>query len=132
MRLQPGLHRPRDILRHESRRAFRPGPGRCPVPPVAGASARGKLGFTVEVTADRSLLDARLQRIVVTGVASASPAERAGMKVGDVLDRLNGEPVVGGSGRKFFAAMGKVKPGDRLDLVVLRGDRPVPLTLVAE
>ncbi|WP_158497813.1 PDZ domain-containing protein [Pseudoxanthomonas suwonensis] len=68
----------------------------------------------------------------MTDVASASPAERAGMRVGDVVERLNGEPVAGSSGRKFFAAMGKVKPGDRLDLVVLRGEEPVPLTLVAE
>lgn len=92
----------------------------------------GKLGFTVDFSADRTMLDATLKQVVVTGVAPASPAERAGMKTGDVLDRLDGKPLAGSSARWFFDAMGKVDPGQKVVLVVLRDGRPVVLTLRAE
>lgn len=97
------------------------------------AQARdGRLGFTVDLTADRTLLDAKLKRLVVTNVAPASPAENAGLKVGDVLEQLNGEPVAGSSGRKFFSTMGKVKPGNKVVLTVRREDKSLRLTLIAE
>lgn len=99
---------------------------------LAAHAAQGRLGFTVDFSADRKLLDADLKRIVVTRVAPASPAERAGMQAGDVLDQFNGKPLAGSSARKFFDAVGRIKPGDKVALVVLRGDKPVPLTLVAE
>lgn len=92
----------------------------------------GKLGFTVDFTADRTMLDAKLKEVRVTDVAPASPAERAGMKKGDVLDRLDGQPLAGSSARKFFDAMGRIEPGQKVVLVVLREGKPVPLTLVAQ
>ncbi|MBD9480569.1 PDZ domain-containing protein [Pseudoxanthomonas sp. PXM02] len=95
-------------------------------------AAQGKLGFTVDAKFDRKLLDADIKQVVVKSVAPASAAERAGMKAGDVLQQLNGTPLVGSSARKFFAAMGKVKPGDKVALVVLRAGKPIALTLVAE
>lgn len=98
----------------------------------AAHAADGKLGFTVDAKFDRKLLDADIKQIVVTQVAAASPAERAGMRVGDVLDKLDGQPLVGSSARRFFGTLGKIKPGDTVALVVLRAGKPVPLTLVAE
>jgi S1-C subfamily serine protease len=95
-------------------------------------AAQGKLGFTVDAKFDRKLVDADIKEVVVTNVAAASAAERAGMKTGDVLQQLNGAPLVGSSARRFFAAMGKVKPGDKVALVVLRAGKPIALTLVAD
>lgn len=95
-------------------------------------AAPGKLGFTVDAKFDRKMLDADIKQVVVKSVAPASPAERAGMKTGDVLQQLNGTPLVGSSARKFFATMGKVKPGDKVALVVLRAGKPIALVLVAE
>jgi S1-C subfamily serine protease len=95
-------------------------------------AAPGKLGFTVDAKFDRKGLDADIKEVVVKSVAPASAAERAGMKTGDVLQQLNGKPLVGSSARAFFATIGKVKPGDRVVLVVLRAGKPIALTLVAE
>jgi len=92
----------------------------------------GRLGFTIDFSADRTALDARLKQVVVTAVAKDSPAERAGLRAGDVLDGLGGQPLAGSSARQFFGQMGKVKPGDRVVLVVLRAGKPLSLTLVAE
>lgn len=98
----------------------------------AAHAAQGKLGFTVDAKFDRKMLDADIKQVVVKSVAPASAAERAGMKAGDVLQQLNGTPLVGSSARKFFATMGKVKPDDTVALIVLRAGKPIALTLVAE
>lgn len=99
---------------------------------LAAHAAQGKLGFTVDAKFDRKLLDADIKQVVVTQVAPASPAARAGMQVGDELDRLNGKPLKGSSARKFFGTLGEVEPGEKIILVVLRAGKSVPLTLVAE
>lgn len=99
---------------------------------MSAHAAQGKLGFTVDAKFDRKVLDADIKEVVVTHVAPASAAERAGMKTGDVLQQLNGKPLVGSSARRFFDTMGKVKPGDKVALVVLRAGKPVALVLVAE
>ncbi|MFT3670304.1 MAG: PDZ domain-containing protein [Pseudoxanthomonas sp.] len=95
-------------------------------------AAQGKLGFTVDAKFDRKVLDADIKQVVVTQVAPASPAQRAGLQVGDVLEQLNGKPLVGSSARAFFATMGRIEPGDKLSLVVKRAGKPVVLVLVAE
>lgn len=95
-------------------------------------AAQGKLGFTVDAKFDRKVLDADIKQVVVTQVAPASPAQRAGLQVGDVLEQLNGKPLVGSSARKFFGTMGDIEPGDKVALVVRRAGKPVALVLVAE
>lgn len=99
---------------------------------LSAHAAQGKLGFTVDAKFDRKMLDADIKHVEVTVVAPASPASRAGLQVGDVVQQLNGKPLVGSSARKFFGDMGKVKPGDKVALVVLRAGKPVALVLVAE
>lgn len=99
---------------------------------VAVHAREGRLGFTVDFSADRTALDARLKRVVVTEVAPASAAARAGMRQGDVLEQLDGKPLAGSSARRFFDTLGKVAPGQRVVLVVAREGTSVPLVLVAE
>jgi S1-C subfamily serine protease len=76
-------------------------------------AAQGKLGFTVDAKFDRKVLDTDIKQVVVRQVAPASPAQRAGLQVGDVLEQLNGKPFVGSSAREFFGTMGDIKPGDK-------------------
>ena len=95
-------------------------------------AAQGKLGFTVDAKFDRKVLDADIKQVVVTQVAPGSPAQRTGLQVGDVLEQLNGKPLVGSSARKIFGTMGDIEPGDRVALVVRRAGKPVTLVLVAE
>lgn len=91
----------------------------------------GTLGFTVDLAADEAGPEPTIKEVIVTGVAPASAAARAGMKTGDVLDRFGGKPVAGSAAREFFEAM-QVEAGETLVLVVLRDGKPVSLTLVAQ
>lgn len=64
----------------------------------------------------------------VTGVPEGYPAHKAGVKVGDVITKLNGKPVKG------FGLMAetirRMKPGQKIKLEVLRGEKTLPLEVV--
>lgn len=58
------------------------------------------------------------QAAVVRGVASDSPAEAAGLKRGDVITAIDGEPVAGPEAVVY--AIGEHKPGEEVTLTVSR------------
>ena len=58
------------------------------------------------------------QAAVVQGVASDSPAEAAGLKRGDIITAIDGEPVTGPEGVVY--AIGEHKPGEVVTLTVSR------------
>jgi serine protease Do len=55
---------------------------------------------------------------VVTQVESNSPAEKAGLKVGDVITEVNGKPV--SDAGELQVVVGQKEPGTKLDLSVMR------------
>lgn len=64
------------------------------------------------------------------GVAKESPAEKAGMKAGDVIIKL-GESRIGNL-EDFDSALRKFKSGDKVIVVVKRGGKDVPLTVTLD
>lgn len=99
---------------------------------MSAAAGKGRLGFTVDFTAQRTTFDAKMDRVVVTKVGQNSPAIRAGLKPGDVIEALNGSAVSGQSGRKLFKAMNAIQAGDIVKLTVLRSGKKVFISMVAE
>jgi hypothetical protein len=87
----------------------------------------------------------RTHGLVVTQVIAGSPADRAGLKVGDVLDKINGQALPDSSsvGEKddeaadkyvkehFTPITHKVRPGDTVEILVDRKGTPVTLKAVA-
>jgi len=65
---------------------------------------------------------------LISEVAPDSPAERAGMDVGDVVVAADGTPIDGLPA--FIAAIRDKSPGDSIDLEVLRGGSRLTLTAV--
>lgn len=68
-------------------------------------------------------LDMNSDAAKITEVTAGGPAEAAGLKVGDVLTKVDGKPV--GSGTDFIVAVRANSPGDVLTLTVERGGSPV-------
>lgn len=62
----------------------------------------------------------------VTAVQSGSPAEKAGVRVGDLPRRINGDPIE--KAVDFYIGLIGRKPGDRVDLVVERNGQAVGLS----
>jgi S1-C subfamily serine protease len=57
--------------------------------------------------------------VIVTGVKTNGPAAAAGVRVGDVVLRLNGEPVT--APRQFYRLVVASPPGSVVRLELLRG-----------
>ncbi|MDB5913976.1 MAG: protease Do, partial [Ramlibacter sp.] len=94
-----------------------------------GKVEHAKLGVAVQ-DVNQSLADSfgleRPEGALVANVEKGSPAERAGLKTGDVIRSANGRAIV--SSGDLPAIVGLSAPGDRLALEVWRQGQKVQLT----
>lgn len=99
---------------------------------------RGRLGVVVNTraNAETDRLGARIE-----GVTPGAPAERAGIKAGDVITKFNGTALGGvradaddesGPGMKLLELARALEPGDTVRLEYRRGEEAKTTTLVAE
>ena len=99
---------------------------------------RGRIGVIVDTKADAAgdKLGARIE-----GVTPGGPAEKAGLKVGDVITRFNGTTLGGaaseddersGPGTKLIDLARELDPGDTVQVEYRRGTDARKVTLVAE
>ena len=59
----------------------------------------------------------------LAGVREGSPAEKGGLKGGDVIVGFGGKPIA--TIYDYMESMGRYKPGDKVDLVVKRDGQEV-------
>ncbi len=99
---------------------------------------RGRIGVIVDPKADAAgdKLGARVE-----GITPGGPAEKAGLKVGDVITRFNGTALGGaqsedaensGPGMKLIELAHAVDPGDTVQVEYRRGTDARKVTIVAE
>jgi serine protease DegQ len=94
-----------------------------------GEVRRGRLGVVVQdVTPDmtESLSLSRAQGALVTQVENGSPADRAGIRSGDVIVAVDGQPV--GSATDLRNRLGLVPLGERVDVEFMRRGRPMSVS----
>jgi S1-C subfamily serine protease len=81
-------------------------------------------------------VDARIARyfgmkevsgIIVSEITNAGPAEKAGLKVGDVILEVNGDRV--NSDQDFIGIIVDSSPGESLKLKVFRERKPMDIVL---
>ena len=77
-------------------------------------------------------LDESGEAITVTAVFDGTPAEKAGVKIGDQLIAVNGIRISEENQEKMHALMGEMKPGKTFDYTIARNgkERDVSITLV--
>ena len=96
-----------------------------------GAVKRGQLGvsmYTVTPDIAHSLGLASAVGALVSQVVENSPADKAGLRVGDVITAVNGQPVKSNS--ELRNAIGLLRVGDRLDIGLVRDGKPMRVTAV--
>ena len=102
------------------------------------SDSRGRIGVIVDTKADAAgdKVGARID-----GITPGGPAEKAGLKVGDVITRFNGTALAGarseddensGPGMKLIELAHAVDPGDTVQVEYRRGNDARKVTLVAE
>lgn len=67
--------------------------------------------------------------VIIAGMLRDSPAARGGLRVGDIVQTVNGKPVMDTPG--LLAAIAQLTPGRRATLGLLRGGRTITVTVVA-
>jgi serine protease Do len=93
-----------------------------------GKVARGYLGVTIASVGDDikdSLNLPNKNGAYVTETTPGGPADRAGVKVGDIVTKLNGQPVKDNT--ELTRRVAQARAGDVLKLEVLRNGKPVAL-----
>ena len=88
------------------------------------------MGVSVqEVTPEMPKAWVRRKGALISEVMKASPAEKAGMKQGDVIIGIDGEPVQNTSSMRFQVS--EVMPGNTMKVKVLRDGKEKVFTVVA-
>ncbi len=74
-------------------------------------------------------------KVAVDSVAKGGPAEKAGLKAGDVIKRAGGKDIAANPQTAMFQVSQAVKakdPGESVELVVTRGGKDVAVTITVE
>jgi len=91
----------------------------------------GQLGvsmYTVTPDIAHSLGLSSAVGALVGRVVEGSPAEKAGVRVGDVITAVNGQPIKSNSDLRN--AIGLLRVGDRVEIGLVRDGKPQQLTAV--
>jgi len=86
-----------------------------------GRVSRGYLGIKLEELTPESAVEFKLKQVkgvIVSDVVTKGPADNAGIKVGDVITRYNGQPV--SDGRQLRLSVAETKPGQIVPVEVAR------------
>ena len=92
-----------------------------------GEVIRGWLGVSVEPAGGQGP-DSRRPALRVDSVSTGSPAEKAGITVGDYITHIDDEPVA--DGRITMMKIAMLKPGDRITVTVERGQQSLDLQAI--
>jgi Do/DeqQ family serine protease len=90
----------------------------------AGQVRRGRLGISIQpITSDlaESLGLKEVRGVLISGIEPGGPAERAGLRQGDVITAFNGTPVNDGNSLRNLVA--STSPGTEVTLTILREGR---------
>jgi Do/DeqQ family serine protease len=96
-----------------------------------GSVKRGQLGvsmYTVTPDIAHSLGLPSVVGALVSQVVDGSPADRAGIRTGDVITSVNGQPVKSNS--ELRNTIGLLRVGDKVDIGLLRDGKPLRVTAV--
>ncbi|HYI12164.1 MAG TPA: PDZ domain-containing protein [Thermoanaerobaculia bacterium] len=69
--------------------------------------------------------------LYVRGVAPGSPAERASLKVQDLVTSIDGKPIAFSSDADVLLLLAEVRPGQKVRLTTLRNQQKREVTLTA-
>jgi S1-C subfamily serine protease len=98
-----------------------------------GEVRRGRLGVQIQDVGPDIAESLRLPKIggaLIAGVEDGSPAEKAGLKPGDVIVAVDGKAIEGPADLR--ARIGLMPVGERIQMTAIRDGRPITLSARVE
>lgn len=95
------------------------------------AEKRASFGFGTDAKTSGFFLNPTLERVWISKVTSDSPAEKAGLLVGDVIIAANEKPIPGSSAKEMSSLLRSFKPDDHLRLKVERAGKVIVIEIIA-
>ncbi len=93
-----------------------------------GEVIRGWLGVSVAPVRGLNGQRPGMQLLEVTAVAAGSPAQRADVRVRDIITHIDNEPVQ--DGRLTMHRIAQLRPGDKVDITVVRNSQSLDLQAI--
>lgn len=90
-----------------------------------GKVIRGWMGLEVRVLADSQETPQPLQ---VMAIAKGGPADQAGVRAGDIITHIDDQPIE--SGRATMNQIAMLRPGDRIELRVVRNSQAIEIDAI--
>jgi hypothetical protein len=106
------------LLLDLAQRPQRPEFVKLPTRPVGPLAARGGRGSGAYLGTRPAYGEEGIRGVKLDGVSEGSPAEKAGLKAGDIIVKFGGKPV--GSIEDYMEHLSARKPGDTVEVVVQR------------
>jgi S1-C subfamily serine protease len=88
----------------------------------AGKNAPPRIRFGLKIADAQKVLAADTTGAVIGGVAPGALGEKAGLKMGDIITRINDRTINGVTDAENFLT--NVKPGDIVTFIFTRGGQP--------
>jgi Peptidase family M28/PDZ domain/PA domain len=109
------------------RRPERPALTRVSAPPQHGGADPARMGSGVYVGTRPDYSYEGKDGMRLDGVSEGGPAEKGGLKGGDLITRFGDKPI--GTMYDFMESMSQYKPGDKVEIVVKRDGKEVKLQI---
>ena len=93
-----------------------------------GEVIRGWLGVRVNPVQKADSSNSQEQALIVVAVTQGSPAQKAGIELGDIITHIENEPVR--DGRLTMHRIALLRPGDAIAVTVQRGQQSIDLQAV--
>ena len=125
------FERPKGIAQALPTEPSFPKKGRARVPVPRPEPNRGPLGITTVAVTPFSSFRLGIEPtygLAVKGLTEGSPADKAGLKVNDVLLKLDGKPP-GTTPTAFRRLVSELEPNRKFDIVVMRNGETVTVTV---
>jgi hypothetical protein len=112
------------LLLDLARRPEKPTFVKLPAPAPRGGLARAGRGGGAYMGTRPAYGEEGIKGVKLEGVSENSPAEKAGIKGGDIIVKFDGKDVA--NIEDFMERLMPKKPGDEVEVVVKRGDKEAP------
>lgn len=98
---------------------------------TSGQAIRGWLGIEARTLNENIIRTYNLQNssgVIITSTYPNGPADKAGIRAGDIITHINQQPII--NGREGMNLIANVRPNDSVQVTITRGEKVIQLNAI--